>query len=228
VALNADKIDQLGEKFFNLPPAQRRVVVPFILALLGVAYWYFFYAPAKRDLELVRAQQMDMQRKLNEARAVVANLPGFEEELQKLEDQFQQALRQLPNSKELPILLTDISTLGKDAGLDFRAFRPQAEMARGFYAEVPIEVEFTGTFHEIAHFFEKIARLPRIVTVGDVNVKIDSEGALDTHLRVTGNVTTFRFVEGAGEAMETAPKAGRPAAGASRASNPRRPVEEGV
>ena len=57
------------------------------------------------------------------------------------------ALRQLPDSKELPVLLTDVTSLGKNAGLEFKAFRPRPEIQRDFYAEVPIEIEFTGRFH---------------------------------------------------------------------------------
>jgi len=190
-----EKINELLERYGALPRAYRRAVVPVLLALVGGGYWYFFYQPASQDLARVRAQQLELQRKLSEARSVAANLPIFEAELEELQARLQDALRQLPDSKELPVLLTDISTLGKDAGLEFKAFRPRSELPRGFYAEVPIDVEFTGGFHEIARFFDRIAKLPRIVTVSEVAIDIDREGAFDTDLRVEGSVTTFRFVE---------------------------------
>jgi type IV pilus assembly protein PilO len=105
------------------------------------------------------------------------------------------ALRQLPDSKELPVLLTDVTSLGKNAGLDFRAFRPQQEIRKAFYAEVPIDIEFSGGFHDIATFFDQIARLPRIINISELEMSISKESSSGTLLKVEGKATTFRFVE---------------------------------
>jgi type IV pilus assembly protein PilO len=121
------------------------------------------------------------------------------DEIAALEKKLEVALRQLPNSKELPVLLTDITSLGKTAGLEFRAFRPKDETRRDFYAEVPIEIEFTGDFHDIAMFFDEVSRLPRIVNIGELDVAIAKENAMDTMLLVKGNATTFRFLDDAGK-----------------------------
>jgi type IV pilus assembly protein PilO len=190
-----EKVQELLERFAKLPKAYRFGAIPVIAALVFGAYWYLLYEPASRQLEALRAKQLESQRKLNEARSVTANLPAFQEEIEKLERELKLALRQLPNSKELPILLTDISTVGKNAGLDFKAFRPQEEVPKGFYAEVPIEIEFTGRFRDIAKFFDEVARLPRIVNVGDLHIQIHDESGLETWLKVKGEATTFRFIE---------------------------------
>ena len=95
------------------------------------------------------------------------------------------------------MLLTDITSLGKNAGLEFKAFRPKEEVRRDFYAEVPIDIEFTGDFHDTAAFFDEISRLPRIVNVGSLDVVISTENSLDTVLQVKGNATTFRFLDDA-------------------------------
>jgi type IV pilus assembly protein PilO len=115
----------------------------------------------------------------------------------------------LPDSKELPVLLTDITSLGKNAGLDFRAFRPNTEIRRDFYAEVPIDIEFTGRFHDVAMFFDEIARLPRIVNVSELDVTIARETSMDTVLEVKGSATTFRFVEAEPAPEPEAAKPGR-------------------
>jgi type IV pilus assembly protein PilO len=112
-----------------------------------------------------------------------------------LEKKLSVALRQLPDSKELPVLLTDVTSLGKNAGLDFRAFRPQQEIRKAFYAEVPIDIEFSGAFHDIAAFFDQIARLPRIINITDLEMTIGKENSTATTLKVEGKATTFRFVE---------------------------------
>jgi type IV pilus assembly protein PilO len=183
------------ERFAKLPKAWRVA----ILGLLGVvtvgAYGYVFYRPARAELLKAQAQERELQRKVSEVRAVIANLPAFERELEDLESRLKYALRQLPDSKELPVLLTDISSLGKDAGLEFKRFRPQAEVARDFYAEVPIEVEFSGGYHEIARFFDKVARLPRIVNVNQLQMSVADADLDSTRLSVKGEATTFRFIE---------------------------------
>jgi type IV pilus assembly protein PilO len=167
----------------------------------------------------LHARELDVQRRLNEVRAVANNLGKFEAEVGKLEHELTIALRQLPNSKELPVLLTDISGLGKSVGLEFKSFRPRSEIPRDFYAEVPIDIEFTGGFHEIASFFDLMAKLPRIVNVSELKMTIAKESADTTRLQVTGSATTFRFIEGAGSSAVPAP-AGKGAGAAPAAKQP--------
>ena len=95
---------------------------------LGLGYYQMLHRPGQEELVRLQAQQQAKQRKLNEVRSVAANLERFEQEIVALETELSEALRQLPNSKELPGLLTDISTLGKKAGLEFKAFRPKTEV----------------------------------------------------------------------------------------------------
>jgi type IV pilus assembly protein PilO len=104
------------------------------------------------------------------------------------------------------VLLTDVNTLGKNAGLEIKAFRPGSEVKRDFYAEVPIEIEFVGKFHDIATFFDQVSKLPRIVNVAKLAIKIDEESAIETVLKVSGEAVTFRFLEEA--AAEPAPAEG--------------------
>jgi type IV pilus assembly protein PilO len=196
--LGLDKLQPMLEKIAKLPSHYRTAVVVAIPLVLGLGYYQLLHSGSQEELVRLRAQEQSLQRKLNEVRSVAANLGKFEEEIAALEAELGEALRQLPNSKELPGLLTDISTLGKKAGLEFKAFRPQTEVNKGFYAEVPIEIEFTGSYHQVASFFDRIAKLDRIVNIGDLNMTIGSEGLDQTVLKVSGRAVTFRFVEGGG------------------------------
>lgn len=196
--LGLDKLQPTIEKIGKLPSHYRMAIVLAIPIVLGLGYYQFLHRGSREELTRLRAQQQSLQRKLNEVRSVAANLSRFEQEIASLETELGEALRQLPNSKELPGLLTDISTLGKKAGLEFKAFRPQTEVNKGFYAEVPIEIEFTGRYHQVATFFDRISKLDRIVNVGDLNMSVDSEGLESTVLKVSGRAVTFRFVEGGG------------------------------
>jgi type IV pilus assembly protein PilO len=203
------QIDKLGK----IPRSYRMALLPVVAVIVGAIYAYVGYLPKAGELEKLRADQLQLQRRLNEVRAVAENLAKFEEEIVILERKLKIALRQLPDSKELPVLLTDINTLGKTSGLEIKAFRPQQEIKRDFYAEVPIEVEFVGKFHDIASFFDQVARLPRIVNINKLNVQIGDESTIETTLKVAGEATTFRFLDESEQAPPAEPAGkGKPAA----------------
>jgi type IV pilus assembly protein PilO len=193
--LGLDKYQAQLDKLGKLPRPVRIALFPIAFTLVMGVYGYAFYLPASEELTAKQEEHLQLQRKLSEVRAVASNEAAVKQEIADLEKKLQQALRQLPDSKELPVLLTDITSLGKSAGLDFKAFRPQSEVKKAFYAEVPIEVEFVGHYHDIAHFFDEVSRLPRIVNIGEIAVAIASENTQDTVLKVSGLATTFRFVE---------------------------------
>jgi type IV pilus assembly protein PilO len=193
--LGLEKLQVHLDKLARLPKPARMATVPAIMALVFGIYGYAFFAPARQELGKAEQERLQLQRKLSEVRAVAANEQAVRDEIAMLEKKLAVALRQLPNSKELPVLLTDVTSLGKNAGLDFRGFRPQQEIRKAFYAEVPIEIEFSGGFHDIASFFDQVARLPRIINITDLEMTIGKENSLSTTLKVEGKATTFRFVE---------------------------------
>lgn len=214
--LNLDQVQAQLDKLGRLPRAYRVALLPAIAIAVVAAYAYFLYMPTKASLDSSREQYLQAQRKLSEVRSVAANEEAVKAEIEVLERKLAVALRQLPDSKELPVLLTDITSLGKNAGLDFRAFRPQAEVRRDFYAEVPIDIEFVGRYHDIAMFFDEVARLPRIVNIGKLDMTIASQSSTDTVLSVKGNATTFRFAEADVAPEEPTARPGRPGRGAQR------------
>ena len=213
---NLDQVQGQLDKLSKLPRPARMALAPALAVLVLAGYVYFGYMPARADLETARDQQMQLQRKLNEVRAVAGNEEAVKEEIAALERKLTVALRQLPDSKELPVLLTDITSLGKNAGLDFKAFRPRSEVRKAFYAEVPIDIEFVGTYHEIASFFDEVSRLPRIVNIGELDMTINQESTVETVLHVEGKATTFRFVEGEPEPEPTGKAKGRRGRGAKK------------
>jgi len=207
--LGLDRFQGQLDKFAKLPRAYRMATIPLIVILVFGGYGYFFYKPAAAKRAAAEAQERDLERKVSEVRAIVSNLSAFENEIAELEKRLKQALRQLPDSKELPGLLTDVTSLGKDAGLEFKAFRPRDEIAKDFYAEVPIEVEFSGGYHDIARFFDKVSKLPRIVNVSELGIRILEESSVETVLKVTGEAVTFRFLEESAQAPAEDAKGGK-------------------
>ena len=184
------KIDQIAK----LPSGVRIGIIAAIAALIGVGYYAGVYQGANDHLKRLRTQELELQRKLSEVRSIAANIDEFQEEIADLEVQLSKVLRQLPDKKEIEVLLTDISNLGKNAGIEIKSFQRRDEIEHGFYAEVPIMIEIEGRYHDIARFFDLLAGLPRIVNMGALNIKVASENFESTRLKVKGTATTFRFV----------------------------------
>lgn len=196
--INLEQFGTVIDRFGRIPRPYRVALIPLSVVLVIATYLYFFYGPARTERRQLQAQERTLQQQVSEVQAIVSNLPAFEEELASMERNLRHALLRLPDSKELPVLLTDVSTIGKRAGLEMKAFRPGDEVPRDFYAEVPIEIEFSGSYHDIARFFDRIAKLDRIVNIGELNMSISTQDNERTVLRVQGEATTFRFLESAG------------------------------
>ncbi len=182
------------EQVAKLPPPARWGIIAGCALLVAAGYFLLVYRDASVKLEKLRAQEFELQRRLTEVRSVAANIHEFEEEIARLELKLSKVLRQLPDKKELEILLTDISNAGKKAGVEIKAFKRLAEVERDFYAEVPIAIELEGGYHDVARFFDMLAKLPRIVNMGSLKMKVATETLEATRLRVEGTATTYRFV----------------------------------
>jgi len=182
------------DKIAKLPKAARFGIIGGIAVSVVAGYFFLFYQDKSDELKALHAQELELQRKLSEVRSIAANIAAFEAEIEDLEIKLKTALRQLPNKKELEVLLTDISNLGKTAGVEIRSFKRANEVVHDFYAEVPIQIELVGEFHDVAQFFDLVSKLPRIVNMGALSIGVVTENEDSTVLSVKGTATTFRFV----------------------------------
>jgi type IV pilus assembly protein PilO len=182
------------EQVAKLPPLARAGIIAGIAALIVGGYVGVVFRDSHARLEKLQAQESELQRRLTEVRSVAANLGEFEEEIARLEQKLSKILRQLPDKQELEVLLTDISNLGKKAGIEIKSFKRKEEVERGFYAEVPIAIELEGEYHDVASFFDTLAKLPRIVNMNALKMKVGAENLEQTRLKVEGTATTYRFV----------------------------------
>ncbi|MDH3520687.1 MAG: type 4a pilus biogenesis protein PilO [Myxococcales bacterium] len=163
-------------------------------ALVCALYYFLVYEHLATQRENLHLEETKLQRRLSEVRSIAANIAAFESEIADLEVKLNAALRQLPNEKQLEVLLTDITNLGKTAGVEISSFRRQDEVLHDFYAEVPISIELSGAYHDIARFFDLMSKLPRIVNMGSLKMEVSRESLEGTWLKVSGTATTFRFV----------------------------------
>jgi type IV pilus assembly protein PilO len=190
---NIDFDSQL-EKLGKVPRAARYGTVGAILALVAAGYYFLSYQDSYAVLDGQRMRAQELQRKLTNVRAVANNVGEFEQEVATLERELEIALKQLPNRKQFEDLLQDITTAGKKMGVTIKSIERNREIPHDFYAEVPFAIELEGTYHNIAMFFERVAKLPRIVNIGSMTVKATSADVNGAVLRVEGMATTFRFL----------------------------------
>jgi type IV pilus assembly protein PilO len=208
MSLNFD-FDEKLEKLAKLPKAARLGVVVAILAGVFAGYYFLSYQEVQNTVGQKQTQAQELQRKLNKVRAVADNLGEFEQEVAELERQLEKALKQLPNRKQFEDLLRDISTVGKKVGVQLKSIDRQPEQRHDFYAEVPFILELEGNYHDVGRFFDRLAKLPRIVNIGSLKVDVASDSQEQTLLRVTGIASTFRFLgEEADQAATDSPRSG--------------------
>ena len=183
------------ETIVKMPTSKKILLLGILVALLVGLYIYLIYWP---NLELLKKKKVEMaalEGQVRELRIVAANMKRFQAEAAKLREELKVAVTQLPTSKEIPSLLSNISKLGKDSGLEFLLFKPAGEVSKDFYAEIPVEIRVRGAYNNVALFFDKVGKLPRIVNISEVGMDNAKEAFGRWEINTSCTATTFKFVE---------------------------------
>ncbi len=188
-------MDARIEKLLKLPNKQKLALLAAILVVEGAALYWGLYAPRQKELADLRGKLEKLQHEVQEKTRIANNLPKLKKEYQQLQKDLENALTELPNQKEIPSLLTGITSVGKGAGLDFLLFRPKGEVPKDFYAEVPVDISVSGSFYGVANFFTAVGNLPRIVNITNVSFTDIKPVGGKTTVKVNCLATTFRFIE---------------------------------
>jgi type IV pilus assembly protein PilO len=169
-------------------PFEVKTLVAIIVALIGLVGGYYLMVDAKLPiLEAAQKQETQLKQNYQAKYRIAVNLQAYEQQLSQLKSDFSSMLKSLPTSNETPGLLDDITLVGTSAGLTFRLLNWQREIPKEFYAELPIEMEVTGGYHNFGQFASEIAGLPRIVTVHDFEVTQEQNT-----LKLTVQAKTYR------------------------------------
>ena len=188
-----------ADTIVKLPKAQKILILAVIIIIMIGLYIYLSVIPSLQIISTKEEQLAKQQKELMELRKVVADLPRFEKELANIEAQFKDALNLLPNTREIPSLLTNISNLAGESGLEIMLFQPKAEVPENFYAQIPVEMKIIGQYHNVGLFFDRISKLPRIVNILDIAMDKKNparKGATDTRtLNASFKAVTYKFIE---------------------------------
>jgi type IV pilus assembly protein PilO len=171
-------------------PARVLVIVIIFAGVLGLGYWLDTKDQGMR-LEKAEQKEQELRHAFEVKAKKAANLQAYEQQLEEMRESFGAMLRQLPNKTEVAELLVDISQTGLASGLEFELFKPQSEIPKEFYAELPISIRVKGDYHEFGNFISGVAALPRIVTVHDVAIERSKEQGLTMNILAK----TYRYLD---------------------------------
>ncbi|MFZ0134159.1 MAG: type 4a pilus biogenesis protein PilO [Desulfobacterales bacterium] len=191
-ALSLDAFEPVVDKIEKLSKLYRILISTGIfLVFIGVAV-FFFYMPKYETIGKLEKELARLDKELQTAKTNAKDLKKFQQKMKDAEDQFKIVMKSLPEKEEIPSLLTSISDSGKDSGLEFLLFQPKGEVPKEFYAEIPVVMKVNGNFHNIATFFDRVARLSRVVNIRDVSMK-PVKGNLS--LTTSCTAVTYKFIE---------------------------------
>ena len=156
--------------------------------------WLFVYKDKQPELEQKQVEENSLRSTFTDKHLKAVNLEIYEQQLKDIERSFGALLRQLPGKTEVPNLLVDISQTGVAAGLEEKLFQPSPEVKKDFYAELPIKIRLSGSFHQFGEFVSGIAALPRIVTLHDIEIKPESKDQYD-QLTLDLTARTYRYLD---------------------------------
>ena len=178
------------------PMAIKGGVFAFLFVAIIAAGIYFDTTEQLRVLESHERKESELKEEFKAKAEKAAKLELYKEQLAEMEASFGALLRQLPETTEVESLLVDVSQTGLGAGLEVKKFRPSAEEKKGFYAELPITLEVTGSFHQLATFISGIAALPRIVTISEMKLSpFNTNEPNAGKLRMGATAKTYRYLQ---------------------------------
>jgi type IV pilus assembly protein PilO len=167
----------------------------FFVVATGLLLYFVVWNAKKDDLAQRESQELKLRDEFKVKHAKAVNLELYKQQLVDIEKSFGAMLRQLPGKAEMENLLVDISQSGAGVGLQQVLFQPMPEQSRDFYAEKPIKIRLTGSYHQMGEFVSNIAALPRIVTLHDVTIRgADRAGSYD-QLVMDITAKTYRYLD---------------------------------
>lgn len=190
----AKSFEPFLEKLEKLSKVQRILISTVVFALIVGGFIYLLYWPKYERISRLDTQLDKLEAKLTTAKKNAADLDKFKAKMAEAESQFQMAMKKLPEKEEIPSLLASISSSGQQVGLEFLLFEPKPEKKKEFYAEIPVVMSIVGDYHNTALFFDQVARLPRIVTIENIQITPAKKKGI-RELSTKCMAVTYKFIE---------------------------------
>ncbi|MDM8552593.1 type 4a pilus biogenesis protein PilO [Desulfobacterales bacterium HSG2] len=213
----SESIEPLLEKIEKLSKVVRIAICAGIILILIVPCVILIYYPQYEEIGKLKEELKKVEGERDVAKKKAGKLGKIKKEMKEAEINFNIAKKALPENDQIPLLLTNISHVGQDTGLEFLLFEPSLkvkkkkkkkrkkkgakEKEKPFYAEIPIKVKVAGNYHNVALFFDKVARLNRIVNIKDIEIvplkkkAKEATSLKENELIVSCQAITYKFME---------------------------------
>ncbi len=186
------RLEPLIKKIEELDKVQRLSICIISIIVLGVGYYFAIASPMIGTIKENQDVYKSTQQKLTIAKDKAAKLPFLRKEREMKKAEFRKAMKALPEKREIPSLLTNISQIGQETGVLFSSFKPIKEKTLDFYGEIPVEISMTGDFHSTITFFDQVTSMDRIVNVRNIKMGADAKSG---KLKTSCQAVTYKFVE---------------------------------
>lgn len=185
----------LIENFFERPTSHK--IGFWIISLLFpvIIFWSYVFKDRLEQLDKLNQEYDQLTSQINHEQRLARNLDRVKVAVKDLEIKLQMALKELPDSREISELLSSVSNLARNAGLEVALFKPNPENLRDFYAEVPVSISVAGTYHQVATFFDEVAQLDRIVNINQIGMQSPHVAPEKVVIKTDCTATTFRYLE---------------------------------
>jgi len=191
------ELSSLSELEFNesgeWPPIIKALAIALLCVLVWVGGYYFIIKDKEVALATAEQKEVSLKKSLEFKYAKAVNLEAYKEQMKEMKVVFSSMLQQLPRKSEVADLLIDISRSGLVNGLEFQLFKPGGEHPVDFYAELPIQMTVTGSFHQFGEFVSAVAALPRIVTIHDLTLTPLGKSTDKMTMNITAK--TYRYFD---------------------------------
>jgi type IV pilus assembly protein PilO len=208
--------DKLKSQFSGLDPNDpsqwpalpRNLLFVAVCAAVIAGLWFAWLKTSDEELIAEKAREVALREDYRTKLVQAVNLDALKKQLEQVQQYVTQLEKQLPSKAEMDALLSDINQAGLGRSLQFELFRPGQVSVKEYYAELPIAVRVTGTYHDIGLFAADIANLSRIVTLNNLTLTPvkDREGMLTMDC----TAKTFRYLDQEEIAMQQKAAQGAP------------------
>ena len=198
--MKLNKIKETFDSFLEkrVVPLDKRIVVAIFVLIIVVpvvAFYFLHYTAKTEEIKGLENQAAKLQTEIAGAKAAAAKLDEHLAEMEETERLFEEAAVLLPQKKEIPSLLTNISALGTNSGLNMARFSPGKERKKEFYAEIPVSLKITGPYHNIGTFLYEVSKLDRIVSATNISLGSPKMERGEMLLGSSISLITYRFLE---------------------------------
>ena len=190
-------MNQLLTQILGLSRQQKVGILAGLILFLLILGYFYVYLPGDDKLAKLADEVGSVRADRDKKRALSANLPKLQKEVQEWDSKLKAAVAQLPDRKEIPDLLSSLSTKAREAGLEILLFRPRAENFQEFYAEIPVDIVVRGGFFNAVTFFDEVGKLSRLVNIDNIDLKNPKLGSEPVVLDISTLATTYRFLDDA-------------------------------